>query len=207
MALSAGLWTPVAAQPAPAPALYVTQNHGLAMRVPPGLTYCPLPPGWVGSDHGTVIYLAPPQSCLDRPQPGPAIRLFYGYNAAEYEHPDGSVAASATPPEEAVHGCGAARASLPPGLTLLGKAASGCRHDAGGTVSIEVASVYDLVPGQGAFAPLPDHTLRVTLLTTPGRLTRDLAVFRRSRDSIRVCTPGWIPRQPGRDACPEGEWW
>jgi hypothetical protein len=53
----------LSAHPLPVPALYVTKNYGLMVRVPPRRTYCPLPADWVGSDHGTTVFLVPPADC------------------------------------------------------------------------------------------------------------------------------------------------
>ena|SRR5215472_294217 len=50
--------------PLPAPGLYVTSNYGLMAKIPKGLTYCPLPEGWEGSDHGTVLFIEPPSGCI-----------------------------------------------------------------------------------------------------------------------------------------------
>ena len=42
---------------------FVSDTHGLVVRFPPGLTYCPVAADWVGSDHGTVVYLVRPAAC------------------------------------------------------------------------------------------------------------------------------------------------
>ena len=72
-----------------APPVYVSPNYNLSFRSPPGAYYCPLPKGWVGSDHGTILFLQRPARCGGAGYPSssrgfePAglsrIDVYYGY--------------------------------------------------------------------------------------------------------------------------------
>src|SRR5271156_6676533 len=82
--------------PTPAPSLYVTENYALTFRTPPHTTICALPDSWVGSDHGTVIFLAPPRSCGRPGFPSssrgfrgnvPRIEVYYAYRVEETPAP------------------------------------------------------------------------------------------------------------------------
>lgn len=78
-----------AAPPKPAPAVFVTRNYGITFASPIGTTYCPLPAGWIGSDHGTIVFLVPPGKCGGagypsngrgfRPSDVRRIEVYYGY--------------------------------------------------------------------------------------------------------------------------------
>ena len=95
LALCAALIVPglaaasVAGHPLPAPSKYATSNYAVAFDVPRSTTYCPLPKDWVGSDHGTTIFLTPPKLCGGAGYPSssrgfepartPRIEVYYGY--------------------------------------------------------------------------------------------------------------------------------
>jgi hypothetical protein len=51
--------------PIPTPPIFVAGDYALTFRAPPDTTTCALPPDWVGSNHGTVIFLRPPFSDSD----------------------------------------------------------------------------------------------------------------------------------------------
>jgi hypothetical protein len=77
------------ARPLPTPPKYTTPNYAITFDVPRNTTYCPLPKGWIGSDHGTTIFLAPPKLCGGAGYPSsgrgfepaqtPRIEVYYGY--------------------------------------------------------------------------------------------------------------------------------
>lgn len=202
---------PGADQPRPAPPVYVTEKHGVMASFPPGLTYCPLPKDWVGSDHGTEVYLVPPAGCRalrsypsSGRYPGSHVRtisLYYGYNVVEIR--------PGSPPRtrrEALQiNCGEPYAPLPAGIQLLGFAAVGCLIENRGSVEVLVVALYNL---EGAQQEAPDHELVVSLMTTRNRLADDLRVFKAIARDIRVCTPDWAKEVVGRSPCPLGVgWW
>jgi hypothetical protein len=182
--------------PQPAPGLYVTSNYGLMAKIPKGLTYCPLPEGWEGSDHGTVLFLEPPAGCIpssayassSRPTTNfaPAISLFYEHNSAEVNRT-----------EYVRESCDKPRLKIPPGLMLLGKPALGCRHDDGDRVEIALAALY-WSRGEGVI---------VTLLTTRKRLSRDLPFLAKVASAISECKPDWDKSKRVVRACPDAPWW
>ncbi len=75
----------VSYSPKPAPRIYVSHKFGLMMKVPAGLSFCPLPKEWAGSEEGTVIFLKPPSGCTasgDKPvYYASYIRIYAIYNA------------------------------------------------------------------------------------------------------------------------------
>lgn len=183
--------------PRPAPPLYVTNNYGLMAEIPRGLTYCPLPDAWVGSDHGTVLFLEPPSACIpsqsypssSRPTTefAPAIALYYAYNSAEV----------GTSTEYARQSSDKPCLRIPPSLMLLGRPAVGCRHDEGDRVDIVLAALY-WSGGAGVV---------VTLSTTRKRLSRDLPVLSKVASVISVCKPDWDKSKRDVRACPAAPWW
>jgi hypothetical protein len=193
--------------PQPAPKLYVTNNYGLVAKIPNGLTYCPLPEGWVGSDHGTVLFLKPPSGCFpshsypssSRPtrEFAPAIDLYYGHNVSEIDRGKGESSPPRTSTELAKKSCHQPYLRIPPGLKLLGKPAVGCRHDDGDRVEIALAALY----WSG------DEGLIVTLSTTRKRLSRDLPMLAKVASAISVCKPDWDKSTRAVPACPDAPWW
>jgi hypothetical protein len=79
-----------AAVPRPTPRLFLTQNYGIVARLPTGLTYCPLPADWVGSDHGSIMYLVPPSACPEIGEMAkvPSIVIYYVFNTADRPNAD-----------------------------------------------------------------------------------------------------------------------
>lgn len=78
--------------PLPAPRLYRSADKNLTFPTPDGAFYCPLPKGWVGSDHGTVVFLTSPRRCdngggvasSDRGAlNAPNVQVYYGYDVLE----------------------------------------------------------------------------------------------------------------------------
>lgn len=181
--------------PLPAPAAYATANHGLTLRTPPRSFHCPLPDGWVGADHGTVLFLVAPARCRGagfassaRGFDGdvPRIEIYYGY---------------AIEPEDAGAPAPCRRAGQ---ARLLGAARPLCAERRPGRVTLTTAARY------AADAP---SEARFTLVTTRGRLRRDLAAFRALLASTRTCTATWQDEKgratsAGTGApCPAGASW
>ena len=116
-------------QPRPAPPTYVSVIYGLTFPSPPGTTYCPLPDGWIGSDHGTILFLEPPTGCGDAGYPSsargfvsrrtPRIQLYYGYVVRD--DPVGQ------------------RCPGPPVMEFLGRARPLCRSHDDGMVEVTVS--------------------------------------------------------------------
>lgn len=201
--------------PQPVPPLYVTENHGLMASFPAGLTYCPLPRDWVGSDHGTEVYLVPPAKCgassgyasssRDAASRVPTIGVFYEFNVIEIRHRSGQFSPPRTSRELMTMYCRGPHARAPAGITLLGVAAVGCLIEHGNSVEVEVGALYSDadVPADPA-----DHALIVSLTTTRDRLRDDLRVFKTISSGIRVRVPGGDGGTSSRPACPTGVgWW
>jgi len=201
--------------PQPAPALFVTQANGLAIDLPPGLTYCPLPANWTGTDHGTEVYLQPPDRCGDpraysssRRLPAsfvPAVTIFYNLNVAYLHRAGGPDSPPVTDAELADQICGEDHAPLPRGVELLGRAASGCLSIDDGVADIQATSVYS---AGGAPGGRPDHILIVTLETAADRIRSGFAIFRRIAAGIRICRSPQGAADPKLEPCPQGaNWW
>ena len=167
----------LAAQPRPAPPVYATANHGLTFRTLPGMTYCPLPTGWVGSDHGTILFLDRPRRCGGAGYPSGSrdfepevarIEVYYGYAFEE---------ASRRPR------CAGAR------LRFFGAWRRLCTERQGGMIRASLHATY----GSGREADL-------ALVTRQARLATDLRIFRRLAATVRSCSgegPGTrCPRVP-----------
>jgi hypothetical protein len=193
--------------PQPAPELYVTDNYGLMLKVPRGLSYCRLPEGWSGSDHGTVLFLKAPSGCIpsqayassSRPTPEfvPVIYLYYGHNVAEIERGNGESSPPQTSAEYAQLFCKKPFLPVPQGLKLLGKPALGCRHDHGDRVEIHLAGLFTGT----------ESGLDITLSTTRQRLAQDLRMLSSVAAEITECQPSWDKRKMVRPACPKAPWW
>jgi hypothetical protein len=180
----------LATSPKPAPPVFATGIYALTFRTPPGSTYCPLPEDWVGSDHGTTVFLLPPRRCRGAGYPSsargftpnvPRIDVFYAYagdnDTTSCRHPIGTIRFVGQP-----HGL--------------------CRTTRGGRVQITVGAFY-----QSDLRAEVD----VTLDTTKQRLDTDMRVFRSLARSLRPCTAKlWDEHgmQTGTigtgEACPRG---
>ena len=197
------------AVPSPTPRLYVTHNHGVAIRIPPGLSYCPLPDGWVGSDHGTLLYIVPPAACPPVAEAEHAssafIGVYYGFNVAEYARADGTQGPPRSAAELLHLTCPAPR-SLP-GVILLGRPALLCHSAKGPVVTIASGALFYLEPpAPGRY--VQGRALNITLATTRPRLHRDFRLFARLLAQVSICTPEWARRTSGRAACPtRATWW
>lgn len=74
--------------PIPTPPIFVAGDYALTFRAPPNTTTCPFPADWVGSNHGTVVFLRPPKGCGGVGYPSssrsfsenvPRIEVFHAY--------------------------------------------------------------------------------------------------------------------------------
>lgn len=183
----------------PAPGVYATQNYGLTFHVPPHSFYCPLPAEWVGSDHGTLIFLEPPGSCAGYGFPSSArgferdvarIEIFYGYDLSEF---DGEENALAPQPCDAVAH-----------VRFLGRDTPICKTLADGKITLRAKAKYEAdARAEATF----------TLVTTAGRFARDSTVFQALLASARPCSSEWKDNKgrTGRigtgDRCPPGATW
>jgi hypothetical protein len=191
--------------PKPAPRLYVTQEFGLVMKVPPGLSFCPLPKGWPGNEEGTVLFLKAPSACIAprgsssvRPIEGfvPSIGLRYHINRSRDDAFDGTIPAPQTSEEFAHQFCPGAFAS--PDLKLFDQPAFTCRSEMpGNKVRIVLMAVYDSARNH----------LILTLLTTPDRLADDTRLLATVGSSITACQPSSGKKKSEEAACPKGNWW
>lgn len=195
--ISAAAGMASAGRPKQAPAQFSDWEYELTFRVPDGATYCPLSNDWVGSDHGTIVFLEPPKMCggAGYPsnaryfEPGTAARLqlYYGYWTGEE--------AQTEPP---CHQVGE--------TAFLGKSQPICESRKDGLIMLAVGSRYT--------ASLESEA-HLSLVTNSRRLTRDTATFRAVAASFRVCTAsGSDPRQSGRNTkaarippCPKDSKW
>ncbi|HTX50260.1 MAG TPA: hypothetical protein VME40_12825 [Caulobacteraceae bacterium] len=177
--------------PTPAPPLYVTENYALAFRTPPHTTICTLPDSWAGSDHGTVIFLTPPQSCGGAGYPSssrgftgnvPRIEVYYGYQVEE------------APLSSCRHPIASIR--------FMDRTRPLCRSNWHGLIRLSVNATY--VTDQLTEAD-------ADLLTTRRRLAQDLGTFRAMAASMRPCQVSWTDN--GKTSvygeglpCPKGHW-
>ncbi len=193
--------------PQPAPRLYVTSNYGLMAKIPRGLMYCRLPDGWMGSDHGTVLFLEPPSGCIpshsypssDRPTADfvPAIFFYYEHNVADIDRGKDESSPPRTSSEYVRQSCERPYLKIPSGLRLLGRPAVGCRHDDGDRVDITLAALY-WSGNEGVI---------VTLSTNRKRLSHDLPMLAKVASAISVCKPSWDKSRRVAPACPDAPWW
>jgi hypothetical protein len=183
-----------ASLPRPAPHAFVSTQYGLTFRSPVGSSYCALPGEWVGSDHGTVIFLAPPTQCHGAGFPSsgrgfdgnPArIEVFYAYDVGADD--------DAQPPPSC-HQVGH--------VDFLGKVEPLCRTTSRHEVEVSVTAKYQADTSAEAI---------LTLVTTPDRLEGDLKKFRGLLESARICTATWHDDKGGAPftmgsgpPCPKG---
>ena len=160
-------------KPQPAHGRFTTTNYTLTFAAPPALTYCPVPKDWVGSDHGTILFLIPPRSCTGVgyaasgrgavPAGLPHIEIYYGYR---------------DPGESPLPPC--RRAGK---VRLLGRERPLCAGRNGASVARTATGLYR----SDAMSEIS-----LTLVTTPRRLARDMVVFTRLVESIRTCTSNMV---------------
>jgi hypothetical protein len=183
-----------AVPPRPAPPIYATANYNLTFRSPAGTTYCPLPSDWIGSDHGTILFLEPPRDCGGAGYPS----ISRGYAPSDVARIEAYYGYAVDEGPLVLRRCRKAGT-----LTFLGRARTLCRRNEGGMISLEVVARYDA----GATAEAI-----FTLRSNPARVARDLAAFRRLAASVRTCTgslrdqQGAIHRWGAGPPCPRSAW-
>jgi hypothetical protein len=191
--------------PKPAPASYVSRQFGLAMKVPAGLSICPLARKWSGTEDGTVLFLEPPAACVDSPaSPSsnrqtsaftPHIQLRYRSNEGRYDNYDGDIPAPRTSEDLARFFC--PKFTPSPQIKLFGQPALTCRSLlAGDRVRLVLMAVY----GSG------HKVLLVTLLTTKERQTADESVLANVAGGIIECKASSAIKEE-LPACPNGSTW
>jgi hypothetical protein len=181
MVLGLAMAVAVAASPRMAPAAFVSEQYGLTFRTPPGASYCALPEDWVGSDHGTVIFLTPPKQCGGAGYPSssrsfegnsPRIEVFYAYDAGDDE-------ADQKP----------ARCKEVGRVVLLGNSHQLCWQPSRQGVQVSISAKYPAdVPAQAT----------LTLVTSRRRLKDDLFQFKRLIKSAGTCTATWHDDKGGK---------
>ena len=159
--------------PKPAPPVFVSVNYALTFRSPPNAMICPLAPDWVGTDHGTTIFLAPPGDCGGAgfassnrgfSNTPPRIEVYYQY----WLHDPN------TPPPRCRRTVGS--------IKLIGKARPLCRAKDNGTLELSASAAYS--------ADARAWVL-VSLVTTPDRLKADTAALRNLAASVKPCRQTW----------------
>jgi len=190
---------PFPMRPLPTKGDYATGNYGLTFVPPDQANYCPLPNDWVGSDHGTVVFLEPPRNCYGAGYPSsargfepadvPRIEIFYGYDLSEDED------------EAKSHPC-----KMMGTATLFGKKTNLCR---GKWKRMATANV------EGKYMADEPAMLSATLVAKRSDLIRYLPQFIALVASIRTCSEEW--KIEGADGgktfiigqgprCPSGQW-
>jgi len=172
LAAMLALQDPASIQAKPAPPTYSTPNYALTFHTPSGSSYCPLPADWVGSDHGTILFLSPPASCGGAGFPSssrgflppnlPRIEIFYSYwDEDEQTKPSCNVVGRAI---------------------LLSKQRSLCKDSSDGMTTISITTHYE--------ADSPAQLI-ITLVSAPNRLNRDLRSLVLLAYSVRTCSSHW----------------
>ena len=195
LAMAAAIST--VSNPLPTPSAFVSERYGLTFQTPRSSTYCALPNDWVGSDHGTVIFLAPPTRCYGAGFPSsgrgfdgnaPHIEVYYGYDLAEDEE------GQKPPPCREVGR-----------VEFLGKPRPLCQTTSRQRVEVMVSAKY--IADQPAEATL-------TLVTSRARLEADLPSFEALLRSARTCTATWRDDKGGKPfttgsgaSCPTNARW
>jgi hypothetical protein len=137
---------------------------------------CAIPADWVGSNHGTVVFLRPPKECSGVGFPSdsrwfsedvPRIEVFYAYWLSD----------PGTGPESCHKVVGR--------IQFVGRARKLCQTRQGQDLRISVSARYT------ADAPA---WVELTLVTTPKRLSVDLNTFRQLAGSVTPCKLSWSGR-------------
>jgi len=169
LALCLAVHAQAATKPRPAHGRFSTNNYTLTFRTPTGLTYCPVPANWIGSDHGTILFLIPPRRCTgvaysasDRvaePAGLPHIEVYYGHR---------DLADAPLPRCRAVGS-----------ISLLGQPRPLCAGHTKGLILRTVSALY---------SNDTTNEVSLTLVTTRQRLTKDIALFSHLVRSVGMCT-------------------
>jgi len=181
---------------------FTSSNYAITLKAPEHAYYCPLPDGWEGSDHGTVLFLALPKACYGagypssgrgfEPRDVPRIEVYYGYDL------DDSEDNHELPP---CHTAGTAR--------LLDKAAPLCRETKDGLA---------IITAEGRYVADQPAVLSVTLVVSPTDVSRFLPTFKMVLASMHPCRDRWeASDEHGKivkfgyighgPACPSGQWY
>lgn len=147
--------------PRRAPAQFVSTDYALTFRTPQSSTYCPLPADFVGSYHGPNLFLTSASRCSSAA--GPRIAVGYGVWFSEAEVP-----------RDPCNRVGSVK--------LMGAPRPLCRSEGAGTILFETSARYRQDAGKDKA-----YEVTVSLRTTPKRLNADLATFRATAASVRVC--------------------
>jgi len=195
LGLTAGAAYAQRSAPRPTPRAFVSIDKNLTFPTPAGTTYCPLPRDWIGSDHGTTIFLAPrpeircggagyPSSSRGVSASAPRISIYYGYDVLDDDE---------KPPPAPCREIGR--------VTLLGGSRAMCADQNASAVQIRVEAPYQ---AEGASADLKAEAI-ITLVTAPDRLNGDLVVFRSMIEAVGICNRTNVRGSPSyantRPAC------
>jgi len=168
-------------------------NYAITFTAPARTSFCPIPDDWEGTDHGTLIFLEPPRFCEGVGYPSssrgfepnvPRFEVYYGNAPEEYE---------TDPPKCLRVGS----------LKLLGAARALCRSPDRNRLVLWSRTTYPAI----SMAEIV-----LTLVTTPGRLARDLSRFRKFAATVRTCKQfdarlkGKATRWGVGARCPKGDW-
>lgn len=185
--------------PKPAPRIYRSSDKNLTFPSPAGSFYCPLPDDWIGSDHGTVVFLTPPDRCgggggyassgrgaLNASN----IQIYYGYDV---------LAEDEKPPPDPCEEIGKVR--------FFGMNRPLCITRTPAHVEVRAEAPY---MAEGA-----DYDLKAeaafTLVTSPDRLQTDLETFKGLLMSTGTCNRTDVEDGPtyqnARPACPSDAVW
>lgn len=169
MFLAAGTIKPYPAEHPRRPR-YASESYQLAFPTPRNVWTCPFPDDWAGTDHGTILFLARPKSCSGvgylavqrgfEPATTPRIEIYYDRTL----FPDVKLT---------IHPC--QRVGT---MRLFGRSRPLCvERSKWGMRIVHVTSLYEK----------KEYETTATLITSPARYRRDLAVFRRFVATIGTC--------------------
>ena len=189
----------------PAPQNFVSHKAGLAVKFPPGLSYCPLPKEWAGEEEGTVVFLEAPSSCMPpvdstttRPTSGfvPSITVRYHSNASRDDAYEDKIPASETSEEFARQFCPAATVSRD--FKLFERSAVVCKSEMhSNRVKLVLMAVFNSA----------HNNLTVSLLTTHDRLAHDSETLAAISSSINTCQAASSNGKKKEKACPDEVLW
>jgi len=177
---------------------WAPMDFDVAIILPNGLTYCPLPDDRNGMDRAQTFFVAPPLECRGgRPviqagaRSSPSLHVEVWPNHFDDKRAREFAARRCSRPQ-------------PIPVTLLGHAAIGCRIERSDTVLI---SVFDLVTidRQPSDAP-PAGIITLTLRTSASQASADLKVFGAFTSGVYLCSRSATPVNH-RSRCPaDGPW-
>lgn len=179
----------LAAAAALAPPVYVTENYGFTFRAPEGSWHCPLTSDWVGSDHGTIIFLERPKSCGGAGYPSssrsfepvstPRILIYYGYDVLEADEKPPPVPCQVEP-------------NLPP-FEWMGAKRPVCRSEEEGLVILRI---------EAEAGGKPPREVSARLVTAGEPTYGHFMTFMSLVMSLRSCGEAGASATP----CPSGVW-